>query len=347
MSTDNQSSLDAVLEGDEAEDDSGYTAPPDSRLPTRPTKAEGPVRDGKTDYFSTDKLARFDKGNRRDFELYDMDSLINSFKASGQLQAGVIRPHSDPEKSRDGWYEIIAGYRRYLACRELGTKFFATVRYLDDKHAKLAQIAENEQQGGLSPWARSINIVELIEDYGLSVRDACDFLNEQNPNGVIGKNEINRMQHTAQIPVEVVQNLSDARKLTLTHYDEIYKFMKDNNWDEVVEHVAAHINGIIEHRLRASDIKQYLKNPQAFLGTKENQAASSESKNYLKKLTTKSGRTWGSYRQVGASRGVVLSSECLDLLDKDKSKEERFIEHINQFWEQEDIAQALNEVEDD
>src|SRR5947207_1459369 len=69
-----------------------------------------------------------------------IDELAESIRVQGLLEPIVVS-----ESSKKGKYEILAGQRRFLACKELGMKTIEAVvrNKKDDTHAKVISLTEN------------------------------------------------------------------------------------------------------------------------------------------------------------------------------------------------------------
>jgi ParB family chromosome partitioning protein len=75
----------------------------------------------------------------------NIDDLCSSIKEKGLLQPIIVRP-------KDNYFQIIAGNRRYEACKKLGLKkILCHIIELDDKEAFEVSIAENVQRKNLTP----------------------------------------------------------------------------------------------------------------------------------------------------------------------------------------------------
>lgn len=91
--------------------------------------------------------------------------LTDNMREHGQSTPGIVRPHP----TAPGRYELIAGWRRTGACRELGRTFQAVVRELDDVQALEQLYLENAQRENLRP----LDEAELIDGM-LELRDDKD-----------------------------------------------------------------------------------------------------------------------------------------------------------------------------
>ena len=108
---------------------------------------------------------------RRDLEAgtedSSLDDLAESIRERGLIQPVVVTP------SRDG-YELIAGQRRYLACKQLGmTTIAAVVRSdLDATDATVLSLIENVHRAEMSPMDKARAYQQLHRIYGTKTRVA-------------------------------------------------------------------------------------------------------------------------------------------------------------------------------
>ena len=88
------------------------------------------------------------------------DDLTNSIKRNGLLQPIIVR-------ARDNMFEIVAGNRRYLACKILGwKKIVCHIVELDDKEAFEIALTENLQRRNLDPIEEAKAFKAYVNDYG-------------------------------------------------------------------------------------------------------------------------------------------------------------------------------------
>lgn len=105
--------------------------------------SSSPVIMGILDDIHISKIHRYEICHRSLF--LKLDDLCSSIKEKGLLQPIIVRP-------KDDHFQIIAGNRRYEACKKLGwRKILCHIIELDDKEAFEVSIAENIQRKNLSP----------------------------------------------------------------------------------------------------------------------------------------------------------------------------------------------------
>ena len=87
-------------------------------------------------------------------------TLADSIKEHGLLQPILVRPYKDG-------YQIVAGERRWRACRLLGmTEIPAIISEMSDIEVAQAAIVENLQRENLNPIEEAEGFKELAEKYG-------------------------------------------------------------------------------------------------------------------------------------------------------------------------------------
>lgn len=100
---------------------------------------------------------------RKEFDLSALEELADSIKEHGVIQPLIVRPLSL------GGYEIVAGERRYRACRMAGiTKVPVIIKELDDSTTMQIALIENLQREDLSPIEEALGYKNLIDEYGFT-----------------------------------------------------------------------------------------------------------------------------------------------------------------------------------
>ena len=96
--------------------------------------------------------------------------LAQSIKENGLLNPLTVRP------LKDGAYEIVAGQRRYLACRQLGMAMIpAIVRdQVSDTGAVALSLIENVQRADMHPLDKANAYKELREKYSGNLRQVSE-----------------------------------------------------------------------------------------------------------------------------------------------------------------------------
>ncbi|HUT15496.1 MAG TPA: ParB/RepB/Spo0J family partition protein, partial [Anaerolineae bacterium] len=111
---------------------------------------------------SIDSIRRGDN-DRQAFDQVALEELSESIRTHGLVQPITIRPMTD------GHYEIVAGERRWLACKLLTWhEIPAIVRDLDDEAASAIMLAENIGRKELTPIEEANAYRRRIDQFGWS-----------------------------------------------------------------------------------------------------------------------------------------------------------------------------------
>ncbi|MBO0906176.1 plasmid partitioning protein RepB [Jiella sonneratiae] len=109
------------------------------------------------------------------------EALKASLAADGQSVPVLLRPHSDPAKAAEGYFETAYGHRRVRAAKDLGIAVKAIVRPLSDDELVLAQGRENAERRDLTFIERAY-FAKGLEARGFSretMRAALGVLNSE------------------------------------------------------------------------------------------------------------------------------------------------------------------------
>ena len=105
---------------------------------------------------------------RKHFDQEKLEELAESIRQHGIIQPLTVR------KLSSGYYQIIAGERRWRAARLAGlTEIPAVIIEADDRKAMELAMIENLQREDLSPMEEAEGYKMLVEDYGLTQEQAA------------------------------------------------------------------------------------------------------------------------------------------------------------------------------
>jgi ParB family chromosome partitioning protein len=125
------------------------------------------------------------------------DTLVSSIREYGLLQPIIIRPLSHG-------FEIVAGHRRYHACRSLRWRFIACkIREMSDRQAFEIQLTENIQRKTMDPIEEAEAFRKYVIDFGWG--GVCDLAKR------IGKSEeyVSHRIQLLKLPDEIKKKISD------------------------------------------------------------------------------------------------------------------------------------------
>ena len=140
---------------------------------------------------------------RTNFKPEEIEELANSIKRHGLLQPILVR------KTGDG-YEIIAGERRWQACRSLGMETIPVRFWLaDDTEAFEAALVENIQRSDLNPIEEAYGYKRLMERKGMTQSGVAQTVSK-------GRSTIANALRLLDLPEEAQQLLFEE-KITAGH----------------------------------------------------------------------------------------------------------------------------------
>ena len=113
---------------------------------------------------------------RREFDEEELQALADSISVHGVIQPLTVR------ELDSGYYQIIAGERRWRAARMAGLSDVPVVVIeADDKKAMELALIENLQRQDLNPVEEALGYQALIEEYGLTQEEAASRVGKSRP----------------------------------------------------------------------------------------------------------------------------------------------------------------------
>ena len=113
---------------------------------------------------------------RQDFDEEELQALADSIAEHGVIQPLTVRELSS------GYYQIIAGERRWRAARLAGLKEIpAVIIEADDRKVMELALIENLQRQDLNPVEEALGYQVLIADYGLTQEEAAKRVGKSRP----------------------------------------------------------------------------------------------------------------------------------------------------------------------
>jgi len=113
---------------------------------------------------------------RQDFDEEELQTLADSIAVHGIIQPLTVR------ELPSGYYQIIAGERRWRAARLAGLSDVPVVVIeADDKKAMELALIENLQRQDLNPVEEALGYQTLINEYGLTQEEAAQQVGKSRP----------------------------------------------------------------------------------------------------------------------------------------------------------------------
>lgn len=141
---------------------------------------------------------------RKSFESESLAQLADSIKVHGILQPILVRA------SGSGYYQIIAGERRFRAAKMAGlAEVPVLITDADDETTAQMALIENVQRENLNPLEEAMAYKELSENYGLTQEKLSEKIGKS-------RSAIANMMRLLDLPEEVLAMLRDS-KLSAGH----------------------------------------------------------------------------------------------------------------------------------
>jgi len=113
---------------------------------------------------------------RRDFDEEELQALADSIATHGVVQPLTVR------EMPNGYYQIIAGERRWRAARLAGlSEVPAVVMEADDRKTMELALIENLQRQDLNPVEEAMGYHALMADYGLTQEETAERVGKSRP----------------------------------------------------------------------------------------------------------------------------------------------------------------------
>ena len=113
---------------------------------------------------------------RQDFDEEELQALADSIEVHGVIQPLTVR------ELPSGYYQIIAGERRWRAARIAGLSDVpAVIIEADDKKVMELALIENLQRQDLNPVEEAMGYQSLIQEYGLTQEEAAQRVGRSRP----------------------------------------------------------------------------------------------------------------------------------------------------------------------
>ena len=163
---------------------------------------------------------------RQDFDETELQALADSITEHGILQPLTVR------ELTNGYYQIIAGERRWRAARLAGLQEIpAVIVEADDKKVMELALIENLQRQDLNPVEEALGYQSLMQDHGLTQEDAARRVGKSRP-------AVANALRLLQLPEEVLEMLR-LGKLTAGHARAVLSIGSEKKQREAAQKIAA------------------------------------------------------------------------------------------------------------
>ncbi len=145
---------------------------------------------------------------RRSFDESSLAELADSIRQYGLIQPITVR------KLESGYYQIIAGERRWRASRMAGlTELPVRVIEADERLTTELALVENLQREDLNPLEEALGYKQLIESFGLTQEEAAQRVGKSRPAVANAMRLLNLDPEVAQLVAEGRLSAGHARAI--------------------------------------------------------------------------------------------------------------------------------------
>ena len=175
---------------------------------------------------------------RRNFDMEALEELAESIKVYGVIQPIIVT-------KKDGFYEIVAGERRWRAAKKAGlTEIPCIVRKDDERKNKEIALIENIQREDLNPIEKAKGFKQLIEEYGMTQQALADTMG-------MNRSTVTNCLRILNLDSRVI-DLALQGKLSEGHCRSLLAFEPDEQYEIALK--------VIETGKSVRDIEQAIKN---------------------------------------------------------------------------------------
>jgi len=164
---------------------------------------------------------------RTAFDEEKIEELADSIREYGLIQPIVVK------LNKNGFYTIIAGERRWRACRLAGLKEIpAVIKDVSEQTEKEITLIENIQREDLNPLEEAAGIKELIDVYGLTQDEVAKKIGRSRP-------AVANILRLLNLPAEI-QQLVKEEKLSQGHARALLAVENKERAQEIAKLIIAH-----------------------------------------------------------------------------------------------------------
>lgn len=161
---------------------------------------------------------------RKEFEEKALSELAESISKHGLLQPLLVRPLPL------GGYQIVAGERRYRACRMAGiTEVPVIIRELGDTETMEIALIENLQREDLTPIEEALGYQVLIDEHGFSQEEVAQSVGKSRP-------AIANSLRLLKLPQSILNLVSDG-KISAGHARALLTLEEEKLMQELAEEI--------------------------------------------------------------------------------------------------------------
>ena len=187
---------------------------------------------------------------RKNFDPDELQALADSIAQHGVIQPLAVR------RMENGFYQIIAGERRWRAARLAGlAEIPAVVLDADDEKATELALIENLQRQDLNPVEEAMGYRRLMEEYGMTQERAAERVGKSRP-------AVANALRLLALPQEILEMLADGR-LSAGHARAILTLKSESQQLSAAQKIAALELSVRQAELMCRSMAREAKSPPA------------------------------------------------------------------------------------
>ena len=237
-----------------------------------------------------DKIVTNSNQPRKYFDNGKMSELKDSIKNSGLLQPITVR------KISNGKYEIVAGERRYRACRELGMENIPVIEMnVGDARGYELSVLENIQRENLNPIEEAESYLMLMEVYGYTQEKLSEKL------GKTRSSVLNKMR-ILKLPASVKEMVKKG-EISYGHARTLLSLSDEKKIEEAAKEIINKGYSVRETERRVKFLINKGNSSDALSGSLDSRGKESENKSQNKNLTDKENNDFSEKEYNGYEEG--------------------------------------------
>ena len=257
-----------------------------------------------------DKIVTNSNQPRKYFDNEKMSELKDSIKNSGLLQPITVR------KISNGKYEIVAGERRYRACRELGMESIPVIEMnVGDARGYELSVLENIQRENLNPIEEAESYLMLMEVYGYTQEKLSEKLGKT-------RSSVSNKMRILKLPASVKEMVKKG-EISYGHARTLLSLSDEKKIEEAAKEIINKGYSVRETERRVKVLINKGNSSEKFSGDLGSRGKESENESQNKNLNDKKNNDFSEKEYNGYEEGY-----------EEKDSEKLFLEgKLREFFE--------------
>ena len=237
-----------------------------------------------------DKIVTNSNQPRKYFDNGKMSELKDSIKNSGLLQPITVR------KISNGKYEIVAGERRYRACRELGMESIPVIEMnVGDARGYELSVLENIQRENLNPIEEAESYLMLMEVYGYTQEKLSEKLGKT-------RSSVSNKMRILKLPASVKEMVKKG-EISYGHARTLLSLSDEKKIEAAAKEIINKGYSVRETERRVKFLINKGNSSDALSGSLDSREKESENKSQNKNLTDKENNDFSEKEYNGYEEG--------------------------------------------